>query len=301
MKIENVKGYVVSETIIFIPFKAPVTTTQAPKTTEPSLKNLLGEVKPTQSPTTAQNLNNMLGFPRVDASHVTTSRPPTECSQGLTVNNVILNGGMGAGQVAEFPKVSDIQLCIEKCCLSTTCHVAYVIQDACYTISCFSRDLCRTRPIENMSVKSIISYVKREGVAMFSNADEAKVGNTGNLSLEKSARPTASPLHSSLVDSDICQKDKTFYNVRLKGGQSSGLFAEKGLVPDISQCAGVCCEDPSCDLAFIEGPMCYNVKCYNQTTCQLIEANHLSVKTALAYVIRLKDKDVIPRKPPSGT
>ena len=67
MKIENVKGYVVSETLIFIPFKAPVTTTQAPKTTEPSLKNLLGEVKPTQSPTTAQNLNNMLGFPRVDA------------------------------------------------------------------------------------------------------------------------------------------------------------------------------------------------------------------------------------------
>ncbi|XP_068704874.1 uncharacterized protein [Montipora foliosa] len=278
--------------------EAPVTTTQAPKTTEPSLKNLLGEVKSTQSPTTAQNLNNMLGFPRVDASHATTSRPPTECSQGLTVNNVILNGGMGAGQVAEFPKVSDIQLCIEKCCLSTKCHVAYVIQDACYTISCFSRDLCRTRPIENISVKSIISYVKREGVAMFSNADEAKVGNTGNLSLE-SARITASPLHSSLVDSDICQKDKTFYNVRLKGGQSSGLFAEKGLEPDISQCAGVCCEDPSCDLAFIEGPMCYNVKCYNQTTCQLIEANHLSVKTALAYVIRLKDKDVIPRKPPS--
>ncbi|XP_015756852.1 PREDICTED: uncharacterized protein LOC107336293, partial [Acropora digitifera] len=271
---------------------AQVTTTQAPTTSEPSLKDLLGEVKPTQLPTTSQSLDRMLGIPRDEASHVTTPRPLTECSQGLTVNNVILNGGMGAGEVAQFPKIGDIQLCIEKCCLSRTCHAAYVIQDVCYIISCFSRDLCRTRPIENTLVKSVIAFVKRRGFSMFTSADEAKVRNLGNVSVTSTARPTVSldPV-TNFVDSGICQKDKTFYNVRLKGGQSSGLFTERGLVSDNSQCTGLCCEDPSCDLAYTEGQRCYTVKCNNESTCQLIEANHLSVKTAMVYVKRFKNGD----------
>lgn len=273
---------------------AQVKTTQAPKTTEPSLEDLLGEVKPTQSPTTAQSLNNMLGVPRVDASHVTTPRPPNDCSQGLTVNKIILNGGMGAGEVAQFPNVDDIQLCIEKCCLSPTCHVAYVIQDTCYTVSCFSRDLCRTRPIENTAVKAVISYIKRGGLAMFNSAAEASVEKLGNLSAAPVVMPEVTPDESvNYKHSTICEKDKTFYNVQLKGGQDSGLFTEKGLVPDISRCVELCCEDQSCDLAYSEGQRCYTVRCYNKDTCQLIEASHLSVATAMAYVVRLKNKDVI--------
>ena len=288
--------------MLFISFKAQVTTTQAPTTNEPSLKDLLGEVKPTQLPTTSQSLDRMLGIPRDEASHVTTLRPLTECSQGLTVNNVILNGGMGAGEVAQFPNIGDIQLCIEKCCLSPTCHAAYVIQDVCYIISCFSRDLCRTRPIENTLVKSVIAFVKRRGFSMFTSADEAKVRILGNVSVTSTARPTVSldPV-TNFVDSGICQKDKTFYNVRLKGGQSSGLFTEKGLVSDNSQCTGLCCEDPSCDLAYTEGQRCYTVKCNNESTCQLIEANHLSVKTAMVYVKRFKNGDFMQEKQTPGT
>ena len=289
--------------MLLISFKAQVTTRQAPTTSEPSLKDLLGEVKPTQPPTTSQSLYNMLGIPRDEASHVTTPRPLTECSQGLTVNDVILNGGMGAGEVAQFPKIGDLQLCIEKCCLSRTCHAAYVIQDVCYIISCFSRDLCRTRPIENTLVKSVIAFVKRRGFSMFTSADEAKVRNLGNVSVTTTtARPTVSvDSVTNFVDSGICQKDKTFYNVRLKGGQSSGSFTERGLVSDNSQCTGLCCEDPSCDLAYTEGQRCYTVKCNNQSTCQLIEANHLSVKTAMVYVKRFKNGDFMQENKTPGT
>ena len=234
---------------------------------------------------------------------MTTPRPLTECSQGLTVNDVILNGGMGAGEVAQFPKIGDLQLCIEKCCLSRTCHAAYVIQDVCYIISCFSRDLCRTRPIENTLVKSVIAFVKRRGFSMFTSADEAKVRNLGNVSVTTTtARPTVSvDSVTNFVDSGICQKDKTFYNVRLKGGQSSGSFTERGLVSDNSQCTGLCCEDPSCDLAYTEGQRCYTVKCNNQSTCQLIEANHLSVKTAMVYVKRFKNEDFMQENKTPGT
>ena len=221
---------------------------------------------------------------------MTTPRPSTECSQGLTITNVILNGGMGAGEVAQFPQIGDIQLCIEKCCLSTTCHVAYVIQNVCYTVTCFSRDLCRTRPIENTAINSAISYITRGEVAMFSSAAEASVANLGNTTIEPVEKPRVSPTASVNL---ICQKDKTFYNVQLKGGQNSGRFTERGLVPDISQCVGLCCEDQSCDLAYTEGQRCYTVKCYNPDTCQLIEASHLTVGTAMAYVVRLTNKDVM--------
>lgn len=273
-------------------FKVQAKTTQTPKTKEPSLEDLLGQVKPTQSPTTAPALNNMLGIPRVETGHVTTPRPPTECTQGLTVNNVILNGGMGAGEVAQFPHVSGIQPCIEKCCLSPTCHVAYVIQDTCYTVSCFSRDLCRTRPIENTALNSVISYVKRIGLAMFNSVGEASVENLGNVD----AQPTTKQVVSHEDDS-ICQRDKIFYNVQLKGGESSGVFSERGLVPGISECAEFCCQDQSCDLAYTEGQRCYTVQCYSKDTCQLIEASHLSVETAMAYVARLKSEGVIQGKP----
>ena len=229
----------------------------------------------------------------MENGHGTTPRPLTECSQGLTVTKVILNGGMGAGEVAKLPHVGDIQLCIEKCCLSSTCHVAYVIQDDCYTVSCFSRDLCRTRPIENAAVNSVISYIKRSGVAMFSSAEEASIENLGSTSVDTTEKPLVSATASANF---ICQKDKTFYNVQLKGGESTGAFTERGLVPDISQCAGLCCEDQSCDLAYTEGQRCYTVSCYNQDTCQLIEASHLTVRTAMTYVVRLANKDVLQGK-----
>ena len=273
-------------------FKAQAKATA--KTTEPSLEDLLGEVKPTQSPTTAPSLNTMLGLPRTGITHVITPTPPTECSQGLTVNNVILNGGMGAGEVAQFSDVSDLQLCIEKCCVSSKCHLAYVIHEVCYTVNCFSRDLCRTRPIENTAVHSVISYVKRTGTSMYSSAEEASVENLRNADMQ----PTKSPISAADITKEsrnntICQKDRTFYNVQLKGGQSTGVFTERGLVSDISQCAGICCGDQLCDLAYTEGQRCYTVKCYNQESCQLIEASPLTVKTAMAYVIRLTNKYVI--------
>ena len=226
-------------------------------------------------------------------NHVTPSKPSTECSQGLTVNNVILNGGMGAGDVAQYPHVSDLQLCIEKCCLSSKCHLAYVIQDVCYIVTCFSMDLCRTRPIENTAVHSVISYVKRNGIAMFSSVEEASVENLQNANIQPTSKPAAAlNTAGSPQNNTICQKDRTFYNVQLKGGQSTGVFTERGLVSDISQCAGICCEEQSCDLAYTEGQRCYTVKCYHQGGCQLIVASPLAVKTAMAYVIRQRDRSV---------
>ncbi|XP_078381846.1 uncharacterized protein LOC144664603 isoform X2 [Oculina patagonica] len=268
--------------------------TVSTKTTEPSLEDLLGEVKPTQSPTTVPPLNNMLGFPRMSSNHVTTPKPPTECSQGLTINNVILNGGMGAGEVAQFPHVSDLQLCIEKCCLNSKCHLAYVIQDVCYTVNCFSRDLCRTRPIENTAVHSVISYVRRSGISMFSSAEESSVENLRKANIQPTTKPaTAAEAAGGPQNNTICQKDRTFYNVQLKGRESAGEFTERGLVSDVSQCAGICCEEPSCDLAYTEGQRCYTVKCYKRDGCQLIEASPLAVETAMAYVVRLRDKSVL--------
>ena len=294
----NVKEPLATNEFVSFPSLARTTPTQTFKTTEPSLEDLLGDVKPTQSATTMSPLNNMLGFPRMENNHETYSKPLSECSQGLMINDVILNGGMGAGEVSQFPRVSDIQLCIEKCCLTTKCHLAYVIQAVCYTVNCFSRDLCRTRRIEDTAVHSVIAYIKRNGLAMFSSANEASVMQLGNASIaspEGKPSPTAGAVRAP-QNNMICQKDRTFYNVQLKGGRSAGQFTERGQVMDISQCIGICCEERSCDLAYTEGQRCYTVKCNSQDTCKLIEASPLAVKTVLGYVNRLKDNNVLQGK-----
>ena len=221
----------------------------------------------------------------MESNLATTKSPRPDCSPGVSIDNVILNGGMGAGEIAQFPHVSDIQLCVEKCCLSTKCHVASVIQGVCYTVNCFSRDLCRTRPIENTAVKSTISYIRRAGDAMFSSADEASVKGL----VTPATLPTTPSLPTAKPDvGTICQRDKTLYNVKLQGGRKTGLFTDRGSVLESGQCAQKCCSDPSCDLAYTEGQRCYTVRCYNGKLCQRVVASPLALNSAIAYVVRLK-------------
>lgn len=72
-------------------------------------------------------LNNMFGFFCMEDNYEIYFKFLFECFQGLMINDVILNGGMGVGEVFQFFCVSDIQFCIEKCCLIIKCYLVYVI------------------------------------------------------------------------------------------------------------------------------------------------------------------------------
>lgn len=266
--------------------------TGSTSSTAPSLEELLGLVKSTQSPTTKSPLDILLGVPTARPPPTPTKQRHT-CSQGLSVKNVILNGGMGAGEVNQYPHVNDMPLCTEKCCSMPECHVAYIIHEVCYTVSCFSRDLCRTRPLESADVTSEIAYVRRDGVTMFSRAEEALVGATApELDIETPLTSVAS--QRTLTDSktkstaltDYCHPHATLYNVRLRGDLSAGIFNDNGLVTSMERCSALCCASRSCDLAYMVGQRCYSVHCYSRELCQTVDASPLAFSPAIAYVTR---------------
>ena len=198
---------------------------------------------------------------------------------------------MGAGEVTQFPHLKRMPLCVHKCCSQAQCHVAYVIREVCYTVSCFSRDLCRTRPLEGADVTSEITYVTRDGLTMFSHDDEASVASEG-LATEAALTSTASErtLGNSTVQSTgssgHCRAQSALDNVRLLGDLNAGTFTDRGLVPSVDQCSAVCCASGSCDLAYVVGQRCYSVTCYSVELCQAVAVRPMAFNPTIVFVTR---------------
>ncbi|XP_048590274.1 uncharacterized protein LOC5501396 [Nematostella vectensis] len=284
--------------LVYINRKKQTTPTTHPShsTTEPSLDELLGRVQPAISAPTKPSLelspityNNPSINPPTPA---TSNKTDQSCSQGLRINNVILNGGMGAGEVTQYPDIPDVEKCAGKCCQSRDCHVALVIRDACYTVKCYSKDLCRTRPLQaGSNVTSKVVYVSKKGIQLFSSANEAEVSSekppvtsphgSGNNTIG------GTPVGPTPTKGQMkCFKGKTFYNVRLRGDLSAGEFTDRGLVSNMDACAQICCEERSCDLAYLLQGKCYSVTCQSRDLCQVITASSLALNPAVAYVHR---------------
>lgn len=291
-----------SEDQLTTPTTAPHQTTK-----EPSLEELLGKVKPTNSPTTRSFLLDVLG--KIQSA---TLPVPTKsnrlCSQGLKINNVILNGGMGSGEVAQYKNVSDIDACAAKCCHSRGCNVAFVIHDVCYTIKCYSRDLCRTRPLEQKTFTSKVVYISRNGMSMFSSANEAKVGGSTSdilstaqpisvFASKTNSIPGAEGSQNATKKSELrCEAGNYFLNVRLRGDLGAGVFTERGKVTSMVQCSRFCCDDESCDLAYLLESVCYSVRCHSEELCQVVTSSPLAVNPTVAYAIRYNSNGTIHSK-----
>ena len=58
-------------------------------------------------------------------------------------------------------------------------------------------------------------------------------------------------------------------------------------------CIGRCCDDMSCDLAFMFGAHCYSVQCQNEKLCQAVLAKPSQLEPKVSYVSRgfFDDKD----------
>ena len=64
------------------------------------------------------------------------------------------------------------------------------------------------------------------------------------------------------------QKD----NVTLRGGIKSGKFTKHGVVNNMNTCIDECCQDETCNVAFMPGTTCYTVSCYSEKLCESIPA-----------------------------
>ena len=73
----------------------------------------------------------------------------------------------------------------------------------------------------------------------------------------------------------------------------SGNFTERVGALTMRDCIGKCCDDTTCDLAFMFGESCYSVECRNEKLCQAVLAKPSQLEPKVSYVTRgyLEDKD----------
>ena len=86
-----------------------------------------------------------------------------------------------------------------------------------------------------------------------------------------------------------CPVVKPMTKVTLKGGLKAGDFTDTGKVGSIKECYATCCQQASCNLAFMLGQNCFSVKCYNKDLCSTIPAQPSIFNPQIAYVWSRKE------------
>jgi len=66
----------------------------------------------------------------------------------------------------------------------------------------------------------------------------------------------------------------------------SGNFTERIGILSMRECIGKCCDDASCDLAFMFGDHCYSVQCQSEKLCQAVLAKPSHLEPKVSYVTR---------------
>ena len=71
-----------------------------------------------------------------------------DCKQGPIAHNVTLKGGRKAGEFKEIPHAKDMKDCIAQCCeqKEKKCNLAFMLSNACYAVTCKSKESCATIP-----------------------------------------------------------------------------------------------------------------------------------------------------------
>ena len=93
-------------------------------------------------------------------------------------------------------------------------------------------------------------------------------------------------------EDNVCHNSEVKKDVTLVGGINSGKFTDLGRVDDISVCVQRCCNNQSCDVAFLLENECYGVSCLNDKLCETRRArNPQRYNPEIAYVYHGKAKD----------
>ena len=58
------------------------------------------------------------------------------------MSNVTLRGGISTGRFRDRGKVPNMKACVEICCISKTCDVAFLLKNNCFSVTCFNERLC---------------------------------------------------------------------------------------------------------------------------------------------------------------
>ena len=177
------------------------------------------------------------------------------------LRDVTFNGGINAGNFTDHGFVDEFPSCIEKCCRSPNCDIAFMVEQNCYSVKC-AENKKRCLPVIARA-KKFKTYMALKKASYFQNF----------------TLPVTS-------DGGCVQTGQTQYGLTLKRGIKAGNFTAHGKVNDMSRCLHACCSSPSCDAAFMIDKNCYSVSCATKRDCETVTAKKVHFTTSLAFVNR---------------
>lgn len=203
--------------------------------------------------------------------------PEAKCPHNEIMYNVKLMGGLKAGKFTDIGKVKSIKTCIRYCCEAKVepCDLAFMLSDRCYLVKCFSEDRCQAIP-----------------AAAIDHSFKQKMAFVAPWLYEKNKKVVKIPSGQSPHHLQ-CIQSRRYTKSRLLDGQDAGLFTDVGRVANPQICTRLCCEDPSCDLAYMFGRTCFLVKCYSERSCRTIpdedaRRNDTNFDRSTQYIIKRK-------------
>ena len=96
-------------------------------------------------------------------------------------------------------------------------------------------------------------------------------------------------------DKDQCTPSRIIINHTLKGGKTAGELKDLGMVESVEDCIEKCCEEKTCEVAFIVDNKCHSVECYGDELCQSLPVEDENISPTVVYMNvrngkRIKDK-----------
>ena len=90
----------------------------------------------------------------------TLSKLKERCSYHEMIENMTLHGGLDAGSFTLHGDVKSLNKCTQYCCDDNHCDIAFMVDNACYSVQCKDEESCR--PVRTLSKSKIsIAFVSR--------------------------------------------------------------------------------------------------------------------------------------------
>ncbi|XP_022801241.1 uncharacterized protein LOC111338939 [Stylophora pistillata] len=233
------------------------------------------------------------------------------CKNTKIEENVTLKGGIGAGTFRKLGKVTSMESCIELCCKTATCDVAFLSASKCYGVECVSDDECKATATDTSDIKVLIAHVrtghKKDNTSLafitpnftsnvkphpngFLGPNQAGPSADTPKGLIAQGQKPSNNVNPSMAGQ--CQPGKVFKEVTLKGGINAGTYKDVGSVKSMEECSGKCCEFAACDLAFMLSSRCYLVGCSEGKNCQIQKAKPSPYHPSVTYIERWNKEGV---------
>ena len=197
------------------------------------------------------------------------------CPYNEIMYNMKLSGGLQAGKFTDIGRVKSIKTCIKYCCKDTNdCDLAFMLGKRCYMVKCFSEEKCSPLPASDYDFEQKMAFV----------APWLYKKNKRMLRVPSGLQPH----HLQ------CTQSKVYTGSKLLGGNDAGKYNHAGKVGKMHICSRMCCEDQTCDLAYMFGKDCFLVSCFNEKGCRVLPdedydaSRSSSFDKQVQYVIKRK-------------